>query len=216
MPAFVVEKVAHALNDDRKPVNGSRILVLGVAYKRDIDDMRESPALDVIRLLEEQGAHVSLPRPVHRDDSARTDTCAHGVRAHEAGNSGGGRRGHRHGSPGGRLSALDGHAPSSSTAGMSCRSTRRPAPASLRWQAGSRSVSHGPAARQRRRWADRTKSITGSCACGRRTAARAIAAALPNRKLRAHRCGALGRRARPRLPRTVSYARVGACTPDHQ
>jgi len=63
MPAFVVEKVAHALNEDRKPVNGSRILVLGVAYKRDIDDVRESPALDVIRLLEEQGAAVVFHDP---------------------------------------------------------------------------------------------------------------------------------------------------------
>ena len=63
MPAYVVEKVAHALNDDRKAVNGSNILVLGVAYKRDIDDMRESPALDVIRLLEEQGASVSYHDP---------------------------------------------------------------------------------------------------------------------------------------------------------
>jgi UDP-N-acetyl-D-glucosamine dehydrogenase len=63
MPAFVVEKVAHALNAQRKPVNGSRILVLGVAYKRDIDDVRESPALDVIRLLEEQGAAVSFHDP---------------------------------------------------------------------------------------------------------------------------------------------------------
>jgi UDP-N-acetyl-D-glucosamine dehydrogenase len=63
MPAFVVEKVALALNADRKPVNGSRILVLGVAYKRDIDDVRESPALDVIRLLEEQGAVVDYHDP---------------------------------------------------------------------------------------------------------------------------------------------------------
>jgi UDP-N-acetyl-D-glucosamine dehydrogenase len=63
MPAFVVEKVAHALNEDRKPVNGSKILVLGVAYKRDIDDVRESPALDVIRLLEEQGAAVEFHDP---------------------------------------------------------------------------------------------------------------------------------------------------------
>ena len=62
MPAFVVEKVAIALNDDRKAVNGSRILVVGVAYKKDIDDIRESPALDVIRLLEERGAEV-----VHHD-----------------------------------------------------------------------------------------------------------------------------------------------------
>jgi len=59
MPAIVVEKVGRALNEDRKSVKGSRVLVLGVAYKSDIDDMRESPALDVIRLLEEQGAEVS-------------------------------------------------------------------------------------------------------------------------------------------------------------
>jgi UDP-N-acetyl-D-glucosamine dehydrogenase len=63
MPAYVVEKVSHALNVDRKPVNGSNILVLGVAYKPDIDDVRESPALDVIRLLEEHGATVSFHDP---------------------------------------------------------------------------------------------------------------------------------------------------------
>jgi UDP-N-acetyl-D-glucosamine dehydrogenase len=63
MPLFVVRKVAAALNDERKSVRGSRVLVLGIAYKRDIDDMRESPALDVIRLLEEQGANVSYHDP---------------------------------------------------------------------------------------------------------------------------------------------------------
>jgi UDP-N-acetyl-D-glucosamine dehydrogenase len=63
MPAFVVEKVANALNDDRKAVNGSRVLVIGVAYKKDIDDMRESPALDVMRLLEERGATVVYHDP---------------------------------------------------------------------------------------------------------------------------------------------------------
>ncbi|HMC54470.1 MAG TPA: nucleotide sugar dehydrogenase [Gemmatimonadaceae bacterium] len=63
MPSYVVEKVVGALNDQRKAVNGSRILVLGVAYKRDIDDVRESPALDVIRLLEELGADVSFHDP---------------------------------------------------------------------------------------------------------------------------------------------------------
>ncbi|HZF69075.1 MAG TPA: nucleotide sugar dehydrogenase [Gemmatirosa sp.] len=63
MPDFVVEKVAHALNDDRKSVNGSRVLVLGIAYKRDIDDMRESPALDVMRLLEQRGAEVAYHDP---------------------------------------------------------------------------------------------------------------------------------------------------------
>lgn len=63
MPDFVVEKVAHALNDARQSVNGSQILVLGVAYKRDIDDIRESPALDVVRILEERGAHVDYHDP---------------------------------------------------------------------------------------------------------------------------------------------------------
>jgi UDP-N-acetyl-D-glucosamine dehydrogenase len=63
MPAYVVEKVASALNDERKAVNGSRVLVLGIAYKRDIDDVRESPALDVIRLLEELGADVAYHDP---------------------------------------------------------------------------------------------------------------------------------------------------------
>jgi UDP-N-acetyl-D-glucosamine dehydrogenase len=63
MPVLVVERVARALNANRKPVNGSRVLVLGVAYKKDIDDMRESPALDVIRLLEERGATVVYHDP---------------------------------------------------------------------------------------------------------------------------------------------------------
>jgi UDP-N-acetyl-D-glucosamine dehydrogenase len=63
MPALVVEKVARALNDERKAVNGSKVLVLGVAYKKNIDDMRESPALDVIRLLEGRGAVVSFHDP---------------------------------------------------------------------------------------------------------------------------------------------------------
>ena len=63
MPSFVVGKIAAALNEDRKPVNGSRALVIGVAYKRDIDDVRESPALDIIRLLEADGAQVSYHDP---------------------------------------------------------------------------------------------------------------------------------------------------------
>jgi UDP-N-acetyl-D-glucosamine dehydrogenase len=63
MPDVVVRKVADALNDERKALRGSRILVLGVAYKRDIDDMRESPALDVIRLFEERGADVMFHDP---------------------------------------------------------------------------------------------------------------------------------------------------------
>jgi UDP-N-acetyl-D-glucosamine dehydrogenase len=63
MPDYVVEKVAHALNDAKKAVNGSRVLVVGVAYKKNIDDIRESPALDVIRLLETRGATVAYHDP---------------------------------------------------------------------------------------------------------------------------------------------------------
>jgi len=63
MPLFWVRKVAEALNGQGKAVRGAVVLVLGVAYKRDIDDIRESPALDIIRLLEGQGATVSYSDP---------------------------------------------------------------------------------------------------------------------------------------------------------
>ena len=76
MPAFVVDKVAHALNAVRKPVNGSEVLILGVAYKRDINDVRESPALDVIKLLEAQGASVTYHDPYV--PTVRDDVDGHG------------------------------------------------------------------------------------------------------------------------------------------
>ena len=63
MPLVVIDKVIDALNEVEKSVKGSKILILGVAYKRDIDDLRESPALDVIRLLQERGAAVSYHDP---------------------------------------------------------------------------------------------------------------------------------------------------------
>ena len=63
MPHFVAERVQNALNDAGKPVKGSTIHVLGVAYKRDIDDVRESPALDIIHLLEQRGAKVTYSDP---------------------------------------------------------------------------------------------------------------------------------------------------------
>jgi len=63
MPHFVVNKVQDGLNRHKKALNGSRILLLGVAYKKDIDDVRESPALDVMRLLEEKGATVVYHDP---------------------------------------------------------------------------------------------------------------------------------------------------------
>ncbi|MGV8049457.1 MAG: nucleotide sugar dehydrogenase [Anaerolineaceae bacterium] len=63
MPRYVVGKIQDALNDHKKPLNGSKILVLGVAYKPNISDLRESPALDVIHLLREKGAVVSYYDP---------------------------------------------------------------------------------------------------------------------------------------------------------
>ena len=63
MPAFWVRKLSEALNGKSKAIRGAVVLVLGVAYKRDIDDIRESPALDIIRLLEGQGAKVSYHDP---------------------------------------------------------------------------------------------------------------------------------------------------------
>jgi UDP-N-acetyl-D-glucosamine dehydrogenase len=81
MPHYVVDKVMEALNTKRKALNGSRVLIAGVAYKRDIDDMRESPALDVIHLLEARGATVDYADPyvpeVHaREWSGRRDVKA--------------------------------------------------------------------------------------------------------------------------------------------
>jgi UDP-N-acetyl-D-glucosamine dehydrogenase len=63
MPEFVVEKIQNALNDSAKPVRGSRVHILGIAYKRDIDDVRESPAIDIMLLLERLGAHISYSDP---------------------------------------------------------------------------------------------------------------------------------------------------------
>jgi UDP-N-acetyl-D-glucosamine dehydrogenase len=63
MPYYVVNKVTDGLNDQAKAVRNAKVAVLGVAYKKDIDDVRESPALDVIQLLEEKGAEVTYHDP---------------------------------------------------------------------------------------------------------------------------------------------------------
>jgi len=63
MPHFVVDKIQSALNDRTKPLRGSHVHILGVAYKRDIDDLRESPALDVIELLKRRGARITYSDP---------------------------------------------------------------------------------------------------------------------------------------------------------
>jgi UDP-N-acetyl-D-glucosamine dehydrogenase len=63
MPYFVIEQIAKGLNTHAKPVNGAKILVLGLAYKRDIDDLRESPSLTIIELLRDKGAIVAYNDP---------------------------------------------------------------------------------------------------------------------------------------------------------
>jgi UDP-N-acetyl-D-glucosamine dehydrogenase len=63
MPRWVVAKIAEALNEDAKPVKGSRILVLGLAYKANIDDDRESPSYEIIEHLQESGARVDYCDP---------------------------------------------------------------------------------------------------------------------------------------------------------
>jgi UDP-N-acetyl-D-glucosamine dehydrogenase len=63
MPEFVVDRIVDALNENRKAVNGSRVHIYGVAYKRDVGDMRESPALDIIELLTRRGAVISYSDP---------------------------------------------------------------------------------------------------------------------------------------------------------
>jgi UDP-N-acetyl-D-glucosamine dehydrogenase len=63
MPYFVIDQLADGLNKHRKSINGSKILILGLAYKRDIDDLRESPSLTIIELLREKGAIVSYNDP---------------------------------------------------------------------------------------------------------------------------------------------------------
>ena len=63
MPQWVIGKVADALNERRKPLNGSKILVLGIAYKKNIDDMRESPAVELMELLENKGAVIAYSDP---------------------------------------------------------------------------------------------------------------------------------------------------------
>jgi UDP-N-acetyl-D-glucosamine dehydrogenase len=63
MPDYVVERVAEALNSVRKAINGSSVLLVGIAYKKDVNDMRESPALDILELLVRRGANVSYSDP---------------------------------------------------------------------------------------------------------------------------------------------------------
>ena len=74
MPHFVVNKVQNALNDVRKPLKGAKIHIYGISYKRDIEDVRESPAFDILHLLQKRGASVSYSDPhvpeVHLEDGS--------------------------------------------------------------------------------------------------------------------------------------------------
>ena len=63
MPKYVVDKVASALNEHHKALNGAKVLVLGIAYKKDVDDMRESPAVEIMELLRDVGAEVAYSDP---------------------------------------------------------------------------------------------------------------------------------------------------------
>jgi UDP-N-acetyl-D-glucosamine dehydrogenase len=83
MPHYVVEKVAEALNTRRKAINGSSVLVLGVAYKREIDDMRESPALDIMGLLLAKGANIAYADPYVPEVHAREWSGGYDIHATE-------------------------------------------------------------------------------------------------------------------------------------
>ncbi len=63
MPYFVIAQIASGLNQHCKSINGSKLLVLGLAYKRDVDDLRESPSLTIIEILREKGATVAYNDP---------------------------------------------------------------------------------------------------------------------------------------------------------
>ena len=63
MPRYVVSRIMEALNDQQKSLKGSKVLVLGLAYKKDIDDVRESPSIELIELLGEKGAKVDYNDP---------------------------------------------------------------------------------------------------------------------------------------------------------
>jgi UDP-N-acetyl-D-glucosamine dehydrogenase len=63
MPLYVVNRIAEALNEQSKPIKGSRICILGVAYKKNVDDPRESPAFEILELLQRRGAHVTYNDP---------------------------------------------------------------------------------------------------------------------------------------------------------
>ena len=85
MPEYVCDRITRALNDREKSVKGSRVLILGVTYKRNVDDVRESPALDILRILESRGAKVAyndphVPELQWRDTVLRSEDLMPAVR----------------------------------------------------------------------------------------------------------------------------------------
>lgn len=74
MPRYVIQKIVEALNMDKKSINGSKIMLLGIAYKRDVEDLRESPALDVAGMLVERGAILSYHDPFVSEFDLEGDT----------------------------------------------------------------------------------------------------------------------------------------------
>ena len=83
MPQYVLRRVTEILNKDKKAVNGTSILLLGVAYKKDVDDVRESPAIDLLESLEELGARLSYYDP-HVPEFEHGDKCYRGITLEEA------------------------------------------------------------------------------------------------------------------------------------
>jgi len=75
MPRWVVQKIAEALNDKEKSIKGSRILILGLSYKKNIDDTRESPAVEIMSLLEEKGANIAYSDPHVPEFPRKRDYC---------------------------------------------------------------------------------------------------------------------------------------------
>lgn len=73
MPYFVVSKTVDALNERRKSIKGAKVLILGIAYKKDVDDQRESPALKIISLLQEKGARISYNDPYVPESKGHRD-----------------------------------------------------------------------------------------------------------------------------------------------
>jgi len=93
MPEYVVTKLAEALNEHGKPLKGSRVLVLGIAYKKNVDDMRESPAVEIMELLRARGATIAYTDPhvprfpkmrEHRFDLSSINLTPHTIAEHDA------------------------------------------------------------------------------------------------------------------------------------